>query len=150
MAPLGFLLGSWAGRGSGGYATIAPFVFEEEVRISHVGRPFLSYAQRTWHPDDGRAMHAETGYLRVGDTGQVEMVVAHPTGIVEVEEGPLVGHTLDLRSRLIGATSTAKEVTALARHVVVDGDTLEYTLEMGAVGQPLQLHLTGTLRRMTS
>jgi len=148
VAALGFLLGTWAGRGTGGYATIAPFAYEEEVRVSHVGRPYLSYAQRTWHPDDGRAMHAETGYLRLGEGGHVEMVIAHPTGVVEVEEGTLSGRTLELRSRVVASTSTAKEVTALTRRISVEGDVLDYVVGMGAVGQELQEHLTGTLRRV--
>lgn len=133
------------------YPTIAPFDYLDEVTFGHVGKPFLSYVQRTKAADDGRPLHGESGYLRVPSLGRAELVVAHPTGVTEVEEGALSvrGSTIDmdLLATAIGLTSSAKEVTALRRVVRVDGDELTYTLYMGAVGQPLQQHLTATLHR---
>lgn len=38
--------------------------------------------------------------------------------------------------------------TGLGRSIRVDGDELTYTVYMGAVGQPLQQHLTAILHRM--
>jgi hypothetical protein len=54
---------------------------------------------------------------------------------------------IELSSTAIGLAPTAKEVTALGRSFRVDGDDLSYTLRMGAVGQPLQDHLTAVLHR---
>ena len=54
---------------------------------------------------------------------------------------------MDLVATTIGRTASAKEVTALGRSIRVDGDELTYTVRMGAVGQPLQHHLTATLHR---
>jgi hypothetical protein len=151
VAALAPLLGVWAGQGSGEYPTIAPFDYLEEVTFGHVGKPFLSYAQKTKAGDDGRPMHAETGFLRVPSPGRVELVLAHPTGITEIDEGTLTvaGDTIvmDLAATTIGRTASAKEVTALGRSIRVDGDELVYTVRMGAVGQPLQDHLTATLHR---
>ena len=153
IAALGPLLGTWTGTGTGEYPTIQPFGFLEEVTFSHVGKPFLSYTQRTKATDDGRPLHAETGYLRMPSPGRVELVLAHPTGITEIQEGTLSssGTTLELEltASAIGRTSSAKEVTALSRSIRVDGDELTYTLRLGAVGRPLQHHLAATLRRMT-
>ena len=154
IAVLAPLLGTWSGRGEGRYPTIQPFGYLEEVSFSHVGKPFLVYGQRTRAIDDGRPMHAETGYLRAPAPDRVELVLAHPTGITEIEEGTLTitGTTLqfELAATAIGRTSSAKEVTALSRSIRVDGDELTYTLHMGAVGQPLQHHLAATLRRTTT
>lgn len=145
------LLGAWAGRGEGHYPTIQPFQYHEEVAFSHVGKPFLAYSQKTRAVADGKPLHAETGYLRVPQPGRVELVLAHPSGITEIEVGSysVIGDRieLELSSIAVAMTPTAKEVTALGRSLRVDGDELSYSLQMGAVGQPLQDHLAAVLRR---
>src|ERR1035441_4542747 len=95
LAPL---LGAWQGRGSGEYPTIEPFDYLEEVAFSHVGKPFLIYGQKTKAAADGAPLHAETGYLRVPRPGQVELVLAHPSGITEIEVGTYRSeeHTIEL------------------------------------------------------
>ena len=151
IAVLAPLLGTWAGEGAGEYPTIQPFGYFEEITFGHAGKPFLTYGQRTKAADDGRALHAETGYLRMPSPGRLELVLAHPTGIVEVEEGILsVAGTaieMDLNTTAIGRTASAKDVTALSRSIRVDGDELTYTVRLAAVGQPLRHHLAATLHR---
>ncbi|MCT7661420.1 peroxynitrite isomerase [Mycobacterium deserti] len=151
VAVLAPLLGAWSGSGAGTYPTIAPFGYLEEISFAHVGKPFLAYGQRTRAEGDGRPMHSETGYLRVPSAGRVEWILAHPTGVTEIEEGTLQisgsAMVMELTTTSIGRAASAKEVTALSRSIRVDGDELTYTVDMGAVGQPLQRHLTATLRR---
>lgn len=151
VARLAPLLGVWAGQGAGRYPTIAPFDYLEEITFGHVGKPFLSYVQKTTATDDGRPMHGESGYLRVPSPGRAELILAHPTGVTEIDEGPLTVRgdaiEMELTATTIGRSASAKEVTALGRTIRVDGDVLTYTVYMGAVGQPLQQHLTAILRR---
>jgi THAP4-like, heme-binding beta-barrel domain len=151
------LLGTWRGEGAGEYPTIAPFRYREEVRFWHVGKPFLAYAQRTWALDDGRPLHAETGYWRATPAGTVEVVLAHPTGIAEVLAGRLAGpeaaggrRRIELASTAIARTGSAKQVGELRRVFELDGAVLAYTLAMAAVGQPLRHHLAAELHRTGS
>jgi hypothetical protein len=145
LAPL---LGIWAGQGAGKYPTIQPFEYFEEVVFSHVGKPFLAYAQNTKAVADGKPLHAETGYLRVPQPGHVELVLAHPTEI-EVGTYSVTGDLIEveLSTTDIGLAPTAKEVSALGRSLRIDGDELSYSVQMGAVGQPLQHHLAAVLHR---
>jgi hypothetical protein len=96
-------------------------------------------------------LHAEAGYLRVPSPDRVELVLAHPTGITEIQEGTLSTTAttleLELTATAIGRSASAKEVTALSRSIRIRGDELTYTLQLGAVGQPLQHHLAATLHR---
>ena len=147
VAPLQFLLGTWVGEGSGEYPTIEPFSYGEEMRFTHVGKPFLAYSQRTWSLADGQPLHAEVGYWRSSSMGRVELVLAHPSGLVEIQEGTVVDTTVELSSCLIGRTSTAKEVTSLGRRLAVTGDDLTYIVDMATMGMPSQRHLRAALRR---
>jgi len=146
--PLGFLIGVWSGEGRGEFPTISPFTYGEEVEFAPVaGKPVLRYAQRTWNLQTHAPMHGESGFWRpVGDDG-VEVVLAHPTGIVEIEEGQVAGTTVTLDSKVVAGTSTAVDVKQLARTFVVDGDVMRYTVDMAAAGQPLSPHLFAELRR---
>jgi hypothetical protein len=146
VAPLAPLLGTWVGDGAGSYPTIDPFTYAETVTFGHVGKPFLTYQQRT-SGTDGSPLHAEAGYWRCPAPGRLELVIAHPTGVAEVEEGTFDGRVGEVRSTGVLLSASAKDVTALVRRFELDGDTLSYTLDMAAVGVPLTHHLRATLRR---
>jgi len=149
VEPLAFLLGRWRGEGTGFYPTVDDFAYTEEVEFGHVGKPMLTYSQRTRDATSGEPRHSEVGYWRVVGPGRLELVLAHPTGAVEVSEGTFDGTHLELQSTAVSLTTTAKHVAAIRRLVDVDpGEgTLTYRLYMAAVEQPLQPHLQARLHR---
>ena len=145
--PLSLLIGAWRGTGHGIYPTIEPFDYTEELDIVAHPKGFLVHQQRTRAEDDGRPLHAETGYWRAPAPGRVELVLAHPTGISELCEGTVDGDVVHVTSTVVGCSATAKDVQRLERWYEIDGDVLRYRLSMAAVGLEHQHHLAGELRR---
>jgi hypothetical protein len=151
--PLAFLLGTWAGAGVGGYPTVADFRFGQELEFGHNGKPFLSYTSRSWLLDDEgnqvRPLATETGFWRPQPDNKVELVLAHPTGFVEIWLGDIDGAKIELRTDLVARTASAKEYTAGHRlYGLVEGDLL-WAYDMAAMGQPLQSHLSARLKRVS-
>lgn len=145
ISPLRFLLGTWRGEGNGEYPTIPPFAYGEEVRFWHVGKPFLAYTQRTWALDDERPLHSEMGYWRPQAGGAIEVIIAHPTGLAEIEIGVITGQRVELMTHSIEGSPTAKEVSRVEWSFHVVDATLTYDLRMAAVGQPITHHLHADL-----
>lgn len=145
--PLAILLGTWVGDGAGAWEGVEPFRFREELTFTHNGKPFVSYTSRTWDPVDDRPMHSESGYLRPTGGGAVELIVAQPTGLVEVSEGVVTEATLELASVSIVGSSTAKPVTDLRRSYLVVDRLLTYEIRMATPRVELRWHLTGELVR---
>ena len=150
LEPLGWLVGRWEGVGALVYPTIEDRNYVQEVEFSHDGRPFLQYASRSWllEPDGtrGRPGASETGWWRPGaGKHDVEVLLSHHTGIQELLVGTVAFKKVELVSDAVVRTATAKEVTATTRlYGGVEGD-LAYVVEMAAVGQPLQPHLSARL-----
>lgn len=143
-----FLRGTWRGAGQGIYPTIEPFDYTEEVTyVPGPGKPFLMYTQRTWRAGSDVPLHSEVGYLRGFGDDTAELVIAQPTGIVEIHTGSVSGTTLHFDGEA-HTTPAARSVSRTHRNLTVDGDELHYTLDMEAVGQRLQHHLEATLRRV--
>ena len=157
LEPLAVLVGTWRGTGVGGYPTIEEFRYEQELAFSHDGRPFLHYASRSWvlGPDGERLRPSasEVGWWRPGaEPRSVEVTLAHHTGIVEIYLGEVTFHKIELATDVVARTGTAKEVTGFHRlyGLVGEGEQrdLAYAIDMAAVGQPLQPHLSARLQRV--
>jgi len=148
------LVGVWQGTGQGGYPTLeADFGYAQRVRFAHDGRPFLCYESRSWlvGPDGEviRPAAREVGWWRPGDGTAFEVLLAHPSGFVEVYYGTAKTTTQwELTTDLVARTRTAKEVSGNHRlYGIVEGDLL-YAVDMAAMGQPLQPHLSARLSRV--
>ena len=151
LMPVAFLLGHWHGNGHGDYPTIERFQFGQEVAFTHDGRPFLHYFSRTWLTDDEgkrvRPLALETGFLRPQSGGGLELLLAHPTGVVEIYYGKAEGAKLELATDAVARTATAKEYVGGHRlYGLVEGELL-WTFDMAAVGQKIQSHIWARLQR---
>lgn len=153
--PLAALAGTWAGPGQGRYPTIEGFAYAEQLEIVPVpGKPRLAWRVTTRAADDGRGLHAESGFLRLTEDGEVELVLATGSGLAEVSTGLVDTGDGDgeveliLSSDAVVGTPTAKAVTGTERTYRVRGDTLTYEVSMAAVGQAMEPHLHATLTRI--
>lgn len=159
LRPLSWLIGLWVGVGTGHYPTIEDFRFGQELSFRTDGRPFLSYASRSWLLDDDgnrvKPLATEAGFWRPRPDNGIEVTLAHATGYAEVWYGSqevtglvnatITGARAELRTDVVARTESAKDCTSGHRlYGLVDGKLL-WTYDMAAMGQPLTNHLAATL-----
>ncbi|MGI5485691.1 FABP family protein [Microtetraspora malaysiensis] len=152
LEPIAFLLGRWEGAGVVGYPTMESANFGQEIVFGHNGKPFLTYNSRTWLLDDEgakvRPLATESGFWRIQPERQLEVCIAHPTGIVEIYLGEVVFHKVELRTDLVARTDTAKDYAAGHRLYGLVNGNLMYAYDMAAMGHPLQSHTSAELKKV--
>lgn len=152
IAPLAWLVGRWEGAGVVGYPTTDSANFGQEVVVGHDGRPFLRWESTTWILDEAGAKvrpHAsELGWWRMARDGEAELLLAHPTGVVEMYYGQVEPARLDLRTDGVIRSATAPEYTAAARMYGYVRSHLMWVMEMAAEGQPMQSYMSAELKRV--
>ena len=152
---LQLLLGEWSGTGRGEFPTIEPFEYLETLLFSSDGRLFLHYEQKAKRRNIGQtdyiALHWESGFIRLLPNGEVELISAQTGGRLERLTGSLeqteTGMILRLQST--GFLNDPRMLET-SRTIIVEGDSLHYTLHMHttAVPQPAH-HVEATLYRTT-
>lgn len=151
IRPLAWLIGRWEGAGVVGYPTIESHNFGQEVIVEHDGRPFLSWQSRTWLlNEDGsmlRPSARESGYWRLKD-GEAELLLSHPTGIVELYFGPVETARVTLRTDGVLRSPHAKEYNAASRLYGLVNSNLMWAMDMAAMGQPMTSHASAELKRV--
>lgn len=154
LRPLAWLIGRWEGAGVLGYPTIDSRHYGQEIVCTNDGRNFLEWQSRTWLLDSDtgekeRPSAVELGFWRAPEDGaEAELLLAHPTGILELYYGRIEPARIELRTDGVMRSPHAKEYNAGARlYGLVDGDLL-YRVDMAAVGRPLAPHLSATLKRV--
>lgn len=161
LEPLSWLIGTWVGVGTGTYPGIEDFRFGQEVMFTTDGRPFLQYWSRSWILDDAgnrvRPGATESGFWRPRPGNEVEVLLSHATGYVEVylgdvqitslEDSRITGARAELRSDVVARTPSAKEYSAGHRLYGLVAGKLGWAFDMAAMGQPMGNHLAAQLTR---
>jgi len=152
LAPLAWLIGEWEGAGVVGYPTIESAHFGQEISVTHDGRPFLEWQSRTWLLDEQgnkvRPLARELGFWRPLENDEVELLLTHPTGIVEMYHGTTSPAKIELRTDSVVRSPHAKEYNAAARMYGLVNSNLMWVMDMAAMGQPLQSHVSAELKRV--
>lgn len=151
-APLAWMLGSWAGAGVVGYPSMESRNFGQEIDVTHDGRPFFMWTSRTWLLDaDGnkeKVAAVETGFWRPLPDDEVELLLAHPTGIVELYYGRTSPAKVEVQTDGVIRSPRAKEYTAAHRLYGYVNGNMMWVMDMAATGHELQSHVSAELRRV--
>lgn len=146
LAPMRRLLGAWEGEGDGLWQ--GGLHFRDSLLFSpdpH-GRPIVQVHELAFGAG-GEASHEEAGYLLPKEDGAVDLLVALPSGIAEVLTGRFEHDRLVLASVEIGHAPGARDVTATARRIEVDGDRLVVEVDIGVGGEAAAPHTRSVLHR---
>lgn len=154
LAHLSWLIGTWGGIGEGGYPTIEPFRYEQIVQFACDGRSFLEYRSVSWLVDAQnnriRPAATESGFWRPQPDNGVEVLLAHPTGFLElwlgkvevtaISDARITGARIEMTTDAVVRSEGAKEVSAGHRLYGLVGGRLLSTYDMVAMGHPLTNH----------
>ncbi len=145
-AMLDALEGEWHGGGRAETPIAAPVDFSETIRFTRRNETALDYWQ---HAEDreGRQRHGEAGVWRVGTEGRLELAIAFG-GTTEIAEGAVVGGSLATTSTSVGRAETSMNFQAARRRYRLDGDTLEYEVDLESAHFPMSFHLRAMLHRV--
>lgn len=152
--PIAWLLGTWEGVGVGDYPTIEAFRFGQEVTFSYVpNTPYLVYSSASWELDEdgaiGKPSARESGYWRLQPDGEIEVVLTHATGIVEIYLGAIAPARIELATRGVLKTETAPDYRSASRLYGLVNSQLMWVMDMAAMGHEAQPHVSAKLQRVS-
>ncbi|GAA3607971.1 FABP family protein [Marihabitans asiaticum] len=152
IAPLAWLVGRWEGAGVVGYPGMESRNFGQEVVCSHDGRPFLRWESRTWLLDaDGNQVEqfaTELGFWRPGGEGEVELLLTHPSGHVELYFGAVDTAKIQMSTDGIIRSPQAVDYSAATRLYGLVQSNLMWVMDMAAHGEPMQSYMSAELKRV--
>ncbi len=129
------LVGVWRGEGEG-HDDTGDYHFGQQIIVSHDGQNFLSWESRSWKLDsEGEFSEPdlrESGFWRIGEDDEIEFVLTHASGIVEVYYGKPVSQTAwELESDVVIRSKSSPVVGESKRlyGLVEQGGSLAYVEE---------------------
>ncbi|WP_018177996.1 FABP family protein [Jongsikchunia kroppenstedtii] len=91
------MVGVWRGEGEGNDPVTGDYRFGQQLIISHDGQNFLNWDSRSWRLDDDGQYTGpdlrETGYWRIDEDDNIEFLLAHAEGWIELFYGRPLNQT---------------------------------------------------------
>ena len=147
------LVGVWRGEGEG-HDESGDYHFGQQIVVSHDGQNFLPWEARSWKLDDQGEFSEpdlrESGFWRIGEDDEIEFVVTHASGIVELYYGKPVSQTAwELESDVVIRSKTSPLAGAAKRlyGLVEQGGALAYVEERVDADGELIPRLSAKLNR---
>ncbi|MCA6094889.1 FABP family protein [Streptomyces sp. SCA3-4] len=154
LVPLVFLLGKWEGAGVADFPGAEKCNFGQEVVFTHDGRDFLEYVSHSWVLDaDGKPvkpLETESGYWRIDENRQVEIVMIRDSGVVEVWYGELADKKpqIDIATDAVARTAASGPYSGGKRlYGYVKGD-LMWVGEKATPEVPLRPYMSAQLKKV--
>lgn len=147
------LVGVWRGEGEG-HDESGDYHFGQQIVVSHDGQNFLSWESRSWKLDsEGEFSEPdlrEAGFWRIGEDDEIEFVLTHASGIVELYYGKPVSQTAwELEADVVIRSKTSPLAGAAKRlyGLVEQGGALAYVEERVDADGALIPRLSAKLNR---
>lgn len=148
------LVGVWEGEGEADTTERGEHRFGQQLVVSHDGQNYLSWSSRAWTFDSGGAVdetaYRESGFWRISSDDQLEFLVAHASGVIEIYYGrPLTQSAWEMATDVVLASPTGPTRGGAKRmYGIVEGGDLGWVEERVHPVNGLVPHMSARLRRL--
>ena len=129
------LVGVWEGEGEADTEDRGEHRFGQQITISHDGENYLTWSSRCWTFDSGGAVdtaaYREAGFWRISEDDQLEFLVAHASGVIEMYYGkPLTQSAWEMSTDVVLSSPTGPRHGGAKRmYGIVEGGDLGWVEE---------------------
>ncbi|NLD84920.1 MAG: FABP family protein, partial [Actinomycetales bacterium] len=129
------LVGVWEGEGEADTEDRGEHRFGQQLIVSHDGENYLSWSARCWTFDSGGAVDApayrESGFWRISEDDQLEFLVAHASGVIEMYYGkPLTQSAWEMSTDVVLSSPTGPRHGGAKRmYGIIEGGDLGWVEE---------------------
>lgn len=148
------LVGVWEGEGEADTQERGEHRFGQQLVVSHDGGNYLSWSSRAWILDsDGaveEAAYRETGFWRISEDDQLEVLLAHASGVVEMYYGaPITQSAWEMSTDVVLASPTGPSRGGAKRmYGIVEGGDLGWVEERVHPEKGLVPRMSARLQRL--
>lgn len=129
------LVGVWEGEGEADTAERGAHHFGQQIVVTHDGENYLSWSSRCWILDSEGEVdvpaYREAGFWRISESDEIEFLVTHAAGVVEIYYGkPVHQAAWEMESDVVISTPTGPQLGSAKRlYGIVEGGDLGWVEE---------------------